>query len=164
MIGLCFVLALLAHPVSRFQGFLNMTIWSILVLGFITLYAWPLLKDTLSIVLLVAIFIFHFAVMWRLYPLVPHHGYIAIGLIALSEIAISALTYRLARCQVPTRQYENQATENQGMMEWTPWCETFSKFRGQTGRALCGSRHTLRFECKFRLASIRNDLFSGSAL
>jgi len=38
------------------------------------------------------------------------------------------------------------------------------KFRGQTGRALCGNRYTLRFECKFRLASIRNDLFSGSAL
>ena len=27
-----------------------------------------------------------------------------------------------------------------------------------------GNRHKLRFECKFRLASIRNDLFSGSAL
>jgi hypothetical protein len=91
MIGLCFVLALLAHPVSRVQAFLNMSIWSILVLGFITLYVWPLLKDTLSIVLLTVIFIFHFAVMWRLYPLVPHHGYIVIGLIALSEIAICAL-------------------------------------------------------------------------
>jgi len=91
MIGLCFVLAILAHPVSRVQGFLNMSIWSILVLGFITLYVWPLLKDTVSIVLLAAIFIFHFAVMWRLYPLIPHHGYIAIGLIALSEIAVCAL-------------------------------------------------------------------------
>ena len=38
------------------------------------------------------------------------------------------------------------------------------EFRGQTGRALCGNRHTLRLECKFRLASIGNDLFSGSAL
>jgi hypothetical protein len=91
MIGLCFVLALLAHPVSRVQALLNMLIRSILVLGFITLYVWPLLKDALSIVLLAVIFIFHFAVMWRLYPLVPHHGYIAIGLIALSEIAICAL-------------------------------------------------------------------------
>ncbi len=114
MIGLCFVLALLAHPVSRFQGFLNMTIWSILVLGFITLYAWPLLKDTLSIVLLVAIFIFHFAVMWRLYPLVPHHGYIAIGLIALSEIAISALPIvwldvRSQRDSMKTRRQKTRA-------------------------------------------------------
>jgi hypothetical protein len=68
-----------------------MSIWSILVLGFITLYVWPLLKDKLSFVLLGVVFIFHFAVMWRLYLLVPHHGYIAIGLIALSEIAICAL-------------------------------------------------------------------------
>ena len=37
-------------------------------------------------------------------------------------------------------------------------------FRGQTGRSLCGTMSALRFECEFRLASIRNDLFSGSAL
>ena len=38
------------------------------------------------------------------------------------------------------------------------------EFRGQTGRSLCGYRWALRFEYKFWLASIRNDLFSGSAL
>ena len=38
------------------------------------------------------------------------------------------------------------------------------EFRGQTGRSLCGNRWALKFEFKFRLASIRNDLFSGSAL
>ena len=40
----------------------------------------------------------------------------------------------------------------------------FVGFRGQTGRSLCGTMSALRFECEFRLASIRNDLFSGSAL
>jgi hypothetical protein len=89
-IGLCVVLAVLAHPTSRFQAFWNMFIWSVLVLGFITLYVWPFLTDALSIIVLALIFLFHFAVMWSLYPHIPHHGYIAIGLVALAEIAVCA--------------------------------------------------------------------------
>jgi hypothetical protein len=87
-IGLCVVLAVLAHPTSRFQAFFNMSIWSVLVLGFITLYVWRFLTDTLSIVVLVLIFLFHFGVMWSLYPRMPHHGYIAICLAGLIEIVI----------------------------------------------------------------------------
>jgi hypothetical protein len=88
VIGLCFVLGILAHPASRFQAFFNMSIWSVLVLGFITLYVWPLLKDTLSILVLASIYLFHFAVMWSLYPHIPHHGYIAICLVGFIEIVL----------------------------------------------------------------------------
>jgi hypothetical protein len=87
-IGLCVVLVVLAHPTSRFQAFLNMSIWSVLVLGFITLYVWPFLADALAISVLALIFVFHFAVMWGLYPRVPHHGYIAIWFAGFVEIAV----------------------------------------------------------------------------
>jgi hypothetical protein len=87
-IGICVFLAVLAHPASRFQDFLNMSIWSILVLGFVTLYVWPFLNDALAIGVLALIFLFHFVVMWGLYPRIPHHGYIAICLVGFLEIAI----------------------------------------------------------------------------
>jgi hypothetical protein len=91
VIGLCFFLAVLAHPDSRFQAYLNESLWSVIVLGFITLYVWPFLADVISIGVLALIFLFHFAVMWALYPRIPHHGYIAMGLVALAEIAICGL-------------------------------------------------------------------------
>ena len=60
-------------------------------------------------------------------------------------------------------------------VSWKLWKFRGQKFRGQkfrgqvslrhtAGLSLCGSRRALRFECEFRLTSIRNDLFSGSAL
>jgi len=85
------VLAIAALPTSQFQDLLKMGVWSVGFVGFVATYTWPFIVDAVAVIVLGLIVAFHFMVMLLLYPHIPHHGYLAIGLVAAVECAICVI-------------------------------------------------------------------------
>ncbi|MBS1823640.1 MAG: hypothetical protein JST61_17010 [Acidobacteria bacterium] len=82
------VLSIAALPHSRYHDALKMAVWSVIFLGMVVTYAWPFIVDILSCVVVVLIIVFHFPVMLLVYPHLPPHGYLMIGLVIAVEYAI----------------------------------------------------------------------------
>jgi hypothetical protein len=83
------VLSLAALPHSQYQDVLKMAVWTVIFFGLVITYAWPFLIDALSWQIIAAIAVLHFTIMFVVYPRVPSHGYLVIGLVIAAEYALS---------------------------------------------------------------------------
>jgi hypothetical protein len=85
---LAVVLSVAALPNSRYQNALKMAVWTVIFFGLIITYAWPFIVDALSGAVIAAIALLHFPIMLAVYPRLPPHGYLMIGLAIAAEYAI----------------------------------------------------------------------------
>jgi hypothetical protein len=81
-------LSLAALPHSQYQDALKMAVWTVIFFGLIITYAWPFIVDALSVTVVAVIAVLHFPVMLVIYPRLPPHGYIMIGLAIAAEYAV----------------------------------------------------------------------------
>jgi hypothetical protein len=106
VMGCAIALSIMALPTSRFQDMLKMGVWTTILLGFIVVYAWPFVIDVIAVLVIGAIAIGHFTVMWFAYPRIPHHGYIAIGLVTACEFVVCLLPIAWLDARSETRRIE----------------------------------------------------------
>jgi hypothetical protein len=87
---LCLAVALsvAALPDSRHHDALKMAVWSVIFLGMVVTYAWKFIVDVVSCVVVGLIVVLHFPVMLLIYPRLPPHGYLMIGLVIAAEYAV----------------------------------------------------------------------------
>lgn len=83
--GCVIVFSVLALPHSRFQDLFKMAVWTVIVLGVYTPIVWPSVRDKLSVIVLLSVYLSHFLVMYVAYPHIPHDDYIFIGIITVLE-------------------------------------------------------------------------------
>jgi NADH:ubiquinone oxidoreductase subunit H len=91
LIAAVMVFALLALPETRLQDVFKMAVWTVIVLGVLTPFVWPLVKDTLSRIIFASIYILHILLMRTFYPRLPWDGYLGIGYAIVLEIMVFSI-------------------------------------------------------------------------
>lgn len=86
--GCVTIFGVLALPHSRFQDIFKMTVWTVIVFGVYTPLVWSSVRDKISVLVLLLIYLFHFLVMYVAYPRIPHDDYIPIGIITILEMVV----------------------------------------------------------------------------
>jgi hypothetical protein len=84
-------LAIAALPHSRLQDLFKMGVWTALFFGWVLTYTWPFLIDGTAKTVVFTMFIVHCLIVFLLYPRIPQHGYLAIGLVIGVEILLALL-------------------------------------------------------------------------
>ncbi|SRR6266851_5377998 len=88
VLALAVVLSLAALPHSQYQDALKMAVWTVVFLGLVFVYTWPFIVDALSRLVVATIVLLHFPIMLGIYPRIPHHGYLLIGLAIAVEYVV----------------------------------------------------------------------------
>lgn len=81
-------LSLLGLPHSQYQDAIKMAVWTVIFVSLIVTYTWPFVVDIVSGSVVTLMVLLHIPLMLWIYPHIPHHGYLVIGLAIVVEYLV----------------------------------------------------------------------------